>query len=291
MSVARSRRVGGKRRVVHRAALSAAFQEPEGCVLGVPAKERLLLSYAPRGEENSMNACTPAHGAAPTADAPRERASEQCAREGVGPPRILTRLAPLANARKTAAMRHACRPVECVRYARAGTGAPATLAPLHRCDTSMRNCLSPWFRLGCSHLPSRPSEERTRVQHVILQHGTAPHGQQLQAATSPKPRESLEKEGGSKAEALACVRVFSKPQTKNCQSPSQPKIVKHQAICHSNQASVACEESTLKLRERCASLACKESSFRAEPRSKLSDTSARKSQKSEKQKRPRGGVG
>eukprot|EP00965_Chrysotila_dentata_P240248 6203602-Pleurochrysis_carterae.AAC.1 len=72
---------------------------------------------------------------------------------------------------------------------------------------------------------------------------------------------SLRKRGESKAEAIACVGVFQQAKPNNCQSSGPLKIVKHAVIYHSKQASIECEESTLKWREKCASLVCKESSY------------------------------
>eukprot|EP00965_Chrysotila_dentata_P062388 2067770-Pleurochrysis_carterae.AAC.1 len=56
----------------------------------------------------------------------------------------------------------------------------------------------------------------------------------------------LEKGGESKAEGLACVGVFSKLKLKAVNHKST-KIIKRQIKSHFNQASVAREESTLKL--------------------------------------------
>eukprot|EP00965_Chrysotila_dentata_P004290 139311-Pleurochrysis_carterae.AAC.1 len=55
-------------------------------------------------------------------------------------------------------------------------------------------------------------------------------------------------------------------------------------MCFSKQAPVACEESTLKLREKCASSYAKRVISRAALLSKLRRTSARKGRKSERQK-------
>eukprot|EP00965_Chrysotila_dentata_P228198 6196471-Pleurochrysis_carterae.AAC.1 len=80
-------------------------------------------------------------------------------------------------------------------------------------------------------------------------------------------------------------RSLQQGKTKSCQSPSQLKIVKHQGICHSNQASVACEESPLKFRERDARPSRAEKVvFGQSPCENGLITSARKSRKSERQK-------
>eukprot|EP00965_Chrysotila_dentata_P044713 1486316-Pleurochrysis_carterae.AAC.2 len=57
-----------------------------------------------------------------------------------------------------------------------------------------------------------------------------------------------------------------------------------------NAASIACEESTLELREKCASLACKESSYQVNALVKVGDNFREEKPKVRKAEKPRGGV-
>eukprot|EP00965_Chrysotila_dentata_P170872 5639778-Pleurochrysis_carterae.AAC.1 len=75
-------------------------------------------------------------------------------------------------------------------------------------------------------------------------------------------QESLRKRGEGKAVALECIGVFQQAKVKAVNRQvfslaSKLNTVKHQVKCHSKQAPVACKESTLKLRGKCASLYAK----------------------------------